>query len=102
MIPLGVIWVGYSLVWYGVKLIQGPGIGIIDVISPSRITKMDTSASSAKAGNQQSIAAANAANYGQALQSMGPAAPVLPSAFTPQMQAGAAANYGQALQSMQP
>jgi hypothetical protein len=98
---LGYTWIGYTLIWYGVKLIQGPGIGILDVISPSRISKMDSKATSAQ-GAAQSVQGGINTNYSQALQSMGPATPPLPSAFTPGMASGAQANYGQALQSMQP
>lgn len=99
------MWIGYSMIWYGVKLIQGPGIGILDVISPSRIGKMDSLATAAKASAQSaSIQQAKQANYAEALHSLQPT-PIpaqLPAAFTPAMQAGTQSNYAQSLQSMQP
>ena len=41
MIPLGVVWIGYTLVWYGFCLIKGPGLGLTDLIKPSGVAKVD-------------------------------------------------------------
>lgn len=41
LIPLGVIWLGYSLLWNGYAMTKGPGIGLGDLIFPSRIAKVD-------------------------------------------------------------
>ncbi len=41
LIPLGVIWLGYTLGWYGFTNLKGPGIGIADLIIPSRVTQVD-------------------------------------------------------------
>ena|SRR6185312_6391416 len=41
IVPLGVIWAGYSLVWYGFSLVKGPGMGFTDLIFPSRVAKAE-------------------------------------------------------------
>ena len=41
LIPLGVIWFGYSVMYYGWSDIQGPGMGFADLIFPSRINKAE-------------------------------------------------------------
>lgn len=41
MIPLGIVWAGYTLVWYGYCLIKGEGIGLTDLIKPSGLTKVN-------------------------------------------------------------
>lgn len=41
LIPLAVVWVGYAGIWYGIQLLKGPGIGLLDLIKPSQIGKVD-------------------------------------------------------------
>jgi len=41
IVPLGVVWAGYLLMWYGQCLIKGPGVGIVDLIVPNRASKID-------------------------------------------------------------
>ena len=36
LIGLAITWVGYSLAWYGWTNLQGPGVGILDLIVPGR------------------------------------------------------------------
>lgn len=40
MIPLGIMWAGYTLVWYGYALLKDWGIGITDLIKPSAGSKI--------------------------------------------------------------
>lgn len=42
VIPLGIVWGGYTLVWYGYSLIRGPGMGLLDLVLPSRAGKAET------------------------------------------------------------
>ena len=42
LIPIGVIFGGYTLLWYGFSLIKGPGMGILDLVSPSRVSQADS------------------------------------------------------------
>lgn len=39
LVPLGVLWVGYSFVWYGFTTLKGPGMGLADLVFPSRVDK---------------------------------------------------------------
>lgn len=41
-LSLGVVWAGYTLVWYGMVLLRGPGIGILDLMNPGSISKVTT------------------------------------------------------------
>src|SRR4051794_13016513 len=41
IVPLGVAWGGYLLTYYGFCMLKGPGIGIADLIIPSRVGKVD-------------------------------------------------------------
>lgn len=41
LLPLGILWAGYTLVWYGFTLIQGPGLGLLDLVKPTMIAKSD-------------------------------------------------------------
>lgn len=41
LIPFGVVWAGYLLGWYGYTMLQGPGIGIADLVIPSRVPKLN-------------------------------------------------------------
>jgi len=41
LIPLGIIWTGYALGWFGYAMTQGQGIGFADLIMPSRVAKVD-------------------------------------------------------------
>lgn len=41
LLPLGVLLLGYSGVWYGFCMVRGEGIGIMDVLNPANIGKVD-------------------------------------------------------------
>lgn len=41
LIPLSVIWAGYTLAWFGYAMTKGQGIGFTDLIIPSRVSKVD-------------------------------------------------------------
>lgn len=41
LIPLAVLWVGYTGVWYGWSMLQGEGMGLADLVFPSRAAKAD-------------------------------------------------------------
>lgn len=41
LLPLGVLLLGYSTVWYGFCMVRGEGIGIMDVLNPRNIGKVD-------------------------------------------------------------
>lgn len=38
---LGVLWAGYQLGWYGFCLLKGPGIGFLDLMKPSQVSKVN-------------------------------------------------------------
>jgi hypothetical protein len=50
MIPLGIIWSGYTLIFYGYCLIKGPGLGLTDLIKPSGVAKVDAFLSGSPTG----------------------------------------------------
>lgn len=39
LLSFGVVWGGYTLIWYGLTLLRGPGLGIGDLVRPSQIAK---------------------------------------------------------------
>lgn len=41
LIPLAVLWAGYTGVWYGWSLLQGEGMGLADLVFPNRGGKAD-------------------------------------------------------------
>ncbi len=40
LIPLGVLWGGYTLVWYGYSMLRGPGVGLGDLVNPAKVSKV--------------------------------------------------------------
>lgn len=41
LVPLGVVFVGYTVTYYGFTLLKGPGVGFLDLLIPSRWSKAD-------------------------------------------------------------
>ena len=41
LVPFGVLWGGYTLIWYGYSMLKGEGIGLADLVYPSRTTQAD-------------------------------------------------------------
>jgi hypothetical protein len=41
-VSIGVVWLGYLLVYYGVTQVQGANFGILDLMLPSRASKLGT------------------------------------------------------------
>lgn len=79
-------------------MIQGPGVGILDVISPTRLAKLENLDAAQVA---QKLAAGIQAQKQQAFASTVAPAGMTPD-YTPNVLGGRAANYSQSLQSMQP
>lgn len=62
MIPLGIVWAGYTLVWYGWSLIQDWGIGLTDLIKPSAVSKVDTAIKNPAGSSAGTVIAGNNPN----------------------------------------
>lgn len=45
LVPLAVVWGGYTLAFYGWAMLQGPGIGFTDLILPNRVGKVESALS---------------------------------------------------------
>lgn len=41
LVPLGVIFAGYQITYYGFALLKGPGMGFLDLLLPQRWGKAD-------------------------------------------------------------
>lgn len=50
LIPLGVVWSGYLLVWYGICTLKDNGVGIVDLIKPSSIATVQAALSGGNSG----------------------------------------------------
>lgn len=37
LLGFGIAWAGYTLIWWGWSSIQGPGVGIMDLVIPGRV-----------------------------------------------------------------
>jgi hypothetical protein len=57
LIAFGIAWAGYVLVWFGWETLQGPGVGLMDLIVPGR-TPGHKTAESIVAGGPSSVAQA--------------------------------------------
>lgn len=40
LLGFAVAWAGYVLMWWGWSSIQGPGVGIMDLVIPGRVPKV--------------------------------------------------------------
>lgn len=47
LLGFGLAWAGYTLLWWGWSSLQGPGIGIMDLVIPGRVPKHVSEAASA-------------------------------------------------------
>lgn len=41
LVPLAVLWAGYTITWYGYVLTKGPCLGLLDLVLPGRTAKVD-------------------------------------------------------------
>jgi hypothetical protein len=41
LLPFGIVFAGYTITYYGVCLLKGPGMGLFDLLVPSRAAKAD-------------------------------------------------------------
>lgn len=79
LIPFGVVWAGYTAIWFGMCTLQAPpsslaNVGLLDLILPSRVGKFGTLTSSPTtmpASSAASQAKANAAS-GAIVPTVGP------------------------------
>lgn len=37
LLGFAIAWAGYTLIWWGWSSIQGPGVGILDLVIPGRV-----------------------------------------------------------------
>ena len=36
LLGLGTVWAGYTLIYFGVRSLRGPGVGLLDLVIPGR------------------------------------------------------------------
>ena len=41
LLPFGVVFAGYTVAYYGMALLRGPGMGFLDLLVPSHWSKAD-------------------------------------------------------------
>lgn len=77
LLPLGVLWAGYTLGWFGWGTLHFPGPGLLDLVIPGRSTNIAANANPNGAG----IAATTAA-ISRAAPASGPFTQTGPPALT--------------------
>lgn len=95
LLPIGIIWGGYTLLWYGAGLIHNPlaAPSLWDLVNPG---------SSFSKGNRPNLPGGTAVNDSQVRESLGSAPSQPPAPATPLAQYGRNVNYRSALSSFGP
>lgn len=42
LLSIGIVWAGYTVLFYGFTNLKGPGIGFTDLVLPQRVGKVDS------------------------------------------------------------
>lgn len=53
-VGLGLVWVGYTLSYFGICSLRGPGVGLLDLVIPGRHVVIPSSSASLKSGDSGS------------------------------------------------
>ena len=95
LLPIGIIWGGYTLLWYGAGLIHSPltAPSLWDLVNPN---------SAFSKGNRPNLPGGTAVNDSQVRASLGSAPSQTLAPATSLVQQGRAINYRSALNSMGP
>jgi len=57
LLGFAIAWAGYTLIWWGWSSLQGPGVGLMDLVIPGRVpSRSNTSASVLSSGYPQAHA----------------------------------------------